>query len=46
VVEDFRDVLVELLKAEARFLADLTRPDAIAQFGLPPYRIDILTSVR
>ena len=25
--------------------ADLTQPDTIAQFGLPPYRIDILTSV-
>ena len=25
--------------------ADLTRPDVVAQFGLPPYRIDVLTSV-
>ena len=39
VVEDFRDVLVELLKA------DLAKPDVVVQFGLPPYRIDILTSV-
>lgn len=96
MVEDFRDVLVELLKADARFLivgahalgvhgvpratvdldvwidpspanarrvwqalasfgapleslmiheADFARPDVVAQFGLPPYRIDSLTSV-
>jgi hypothetical protein len=25
--------------------ADFTRPDVVAQFGLPPYRIDILTGV-
>ncbi len=25
--------------------SDLTRPDIVAQFGLPPYRIDILTGV-
>jgi hypothetical protein len=25
--------------------SDLTRPDVVAQFGLPPRRIDILTSV-
>jgi len=25
--------------------ADLTRPDIVAQFGLPPHRIDILTGV-
>jgi hypothetical protein len=25
--------------------SDLTRPDIVAQFGLPPNRIDILTSV-
>ena len=24
---------------------DLTRPDVVAQFGVPPYRIDILTGV-
>jgi hypothetical protein len=96
VVEDFRDLLVELLRADARFLvvgahalgvhgvpratvdldvwidpapenarriwvalaafgapletlqvreADFTRPETVVQFGLPPYRIDILTGV-
>ncbi|WP_353269209.1 hypothetical protein [Gemmatimonas sp.] len=25
--------------------ADLTRPDTVAQFGLPPWRIDILTGI-
>jgi hypothetical protein len=96
VVEDFRDLLAELRRAEARFLvvgahalaahgvpratvdldvwidpspenaarvwsalaafgapldalmitpADLTRPDTVAQFGLPPWRIDILTGI-
>lgn len=96
MVEDFRDLLVELVRADARFLivgahalgvhgvsratvdldiwiepspdnatrvwaalaafgapletleiheADFTRPDTVAQFGLPPYRIDILTGV-
>lgn len=25
--------------------SDLTTPDVVAQFGLPPYRIDILTSI-
>jgi len=96
VVEDFRDLLVELLRADARFLivgahalgvhgvpratvdldvwidpapenarriwvalaafgapletlqvreADFTRPEMVVQFGLPPYRIDILTGV-
>lgn len=96
MIEDFRDVLVELLGTSARFLivgahalgvhgvpratvdldvwidrspenarrvwaalaafgapleslriseADFTRPDTIVQFGLPPYRIDILTGV-
>lgn len=95
-MEDFRDLLAELVKAEARFLivgahalgvhgvpratvdldiwidrfpanarrvwlalaafgapldtlqireADLTQPDTVAQFGLPPYRIDILTDI-
>jgi len=95
-VEDFRDLLIELVKAEARFLvigahalsvhgvpratvdldiwidsskenakrvwtalaafgapletleiqeSDLTQPDVVAQFGLPPYRIDIMTGV-
>lgn len=95
-VEGFRDVLVGLLKADARLLivaahalgvhgvpratvdldvwidaspgnvrqkwlalalfgapqevlaiseADLAKPDVVVQFGLPPYRIDILTSV-
>ncbi|MCE2903315.1 MAG: hypothetical protein LXA09_19045 [Gemmatimonadetes bacterium] len=94
--EDFRDLLAELRRAEARFLvvgahalaahgvpratvdldvwidpspenaarvwaalaafgapleslaitpADLTRPDTVAQFGLPPWRIDILTGI-
>lgn len=96
MVEDFRDLLVELLRADARFLivgahalgvhgvpratvdldvwidpapenarriwvalaafgapletlqvreADFTRPEMVVQFGLPPYRIDILTGV-
>jgi hypothetical protein len=96
VVEDFRDQLAELCRADARFLvvgahalaahgvpratvdldvwidaapenatrvwaalaafgaplatlditeADLTRPDTVAQFGLPPWRIDILTAI-
>ena len=96
MVEDFRDLLAELVKANARFLivgahalsvhgipratadldvwidrspenarrvwaalaafgapldalgiemSDLTRSDVVAQFGLPPYRIDILTGV-
>jgi hypothetical protein len=95
-VEDFRDLLTELVKAKARFLivgahalgvhgvpratvdldiwidasqenakrvwaalaafgapldtlqigeSDLTQPDVVAQFGLPPYRIDIMTGV-
>jgi hypothetical protein len=95
-VEDFRDLLIELVKAKARFLivgahalgvhgvpratvdldiwidasqenaervwaalaafgapldslqiqeTDLTQPDVVAQFGLPPYRIDIMTGV-
>jgi len=95
-MEDFRDFLAELVKAEARFLivgahalgvhgvpratvdldiwidaspanakrvwaalaafgapldtlqireTHLTQPDMVAQFGLPPYRIDILTSI-
>ncbi len=95
-MDDFRDLLAELVRAEARFLvvgahalgvhgvpratvdldvwidtspenakrvwtalaafgapldalqireADLTRPDMVAQFGLPPYRIDILTGI-
>jgi predicted nucleotidyltransferase len=26
-------------------LADLHTPDAVLQFGLPPYRVDILTSI-
>jgi hypothetical protein len=94
--EDFRAVLAELVKADARFLvvgahalavhgvpratvdldiwierspdnarrvwaalaafgaplhalkieeADFVRPDVVVQFGLPPYRIDILTAV-
>lgn len=96
MVQDFRDLLAELRRAEARFLvvgahalaahgvpratvdldvwidpspenaarvwaalaafgapleslaitpADLTRPDTVAQFGLPPWRIDILTGI-
>jgi hypothetical protein len=96
VIRDFRDVLAELLRANARFLvvgahalsvhgvpratvdldvwidptpenakrvwaalaafgapldslqireSDFTRPDTVAQLGLPPYRIDILTGV-
>lgn len=96
MVEDFKDLLAELVRAEARFLvvgahalsvhgvprstvdldvwidrsaenakrvwralaafgapldalgvseADLMRPDIVAQFGLPPYRIDVLTGV-
>ncbi len=93
---DFRDLLSELIRADARFLvvgahalsvhgvpratvdldvwidpspananrvwkalasfgaplgsleireSDLTRPDSVAQFGLPPWRIDILTGI-
>ena len=96
MVQDFRDVLAELVRAEARFLvvgahalsvhgvprstvdldvwidaspdnakrvwaaltafgaplvalniseADFVRPNMVAQFGLPPYRIDVLTGV-
>lgn len=96
MIEDFRDLLAELVKAEARFLVvgahalsvhgvpratvdldvwidrtpdnarriwtalaafgapledlsvtvdDLTRPEVVVQLGLPPFRIDILTSV-
>jgi hypothetical protein len=96
VNRDFRDLLTELVRADARFLvvgahalsvhgvpratvdldvwidaspenaarvwkalasfgaplaslkireSDLTRPDTVAQFGLPPWRIDILTGV-
>jgi len=96
MVEDFRAVLAELVRANARFLvvgahalgvhgipratvdldiwierspdnarrvwaalaafgaplhtlkieeADFIRPDVVIQFGLPPYRIDILTAV-
>jgi len=96
VIQDFRDIVAELVRAEARFLivgahalglhgvaratadldlwiepsqenvdrvwralaafgapmeslgiqpADLTRPNIVAQFGLPPYRIDLLTGV-
>ena len=96
MVEDFRDFLAELVRADVRFLvigahalgahgvpratvdldvwiartpenahrvwmalaafgapldalniqeADFTRPDVVAQFGLPPYRIDLLTGV-
>lgn len=96
MVEDFRDLVAELVNTKARFLivgahalalhgvpratvdldvwvdpspenakrvwaalaafgapldtleiheADFTRPDIVAQFGLPPYRIDILTGV-
>ena len=96
MVEDFRDLLAELVSADARFLvvgahalgvhgvpratvdldiwvdptpdnakriwtalaafgapldalrvqeADFLRPDTVVQFGLPPYRIDILTGV-
>lgn len=96
MVDDFRDVLTELISADARFMvvgahalsvhgvpratvdldiwieaspdnarrvwhalaafgaplealhiqeADFTRPDTVAQLGLPPYRIDILTGV-
>ena len=96
MVKDFRDVLAELVRAEARFLvvgahalsvhgvprstvdldvwidaspdnakrvwaalaafgaplvalniseADFVRPNMVAQFGLPPYRIDVLTGV-
>jgi hypothetical protein len=26
-------------------VTDLTEPDMVAQFGLPPYRLDILTSI-
>ncbi len=95
-MDDFRDLLAELVRAEARFLvvgahalsvhgvpratvdldvwidrspenakrvwtalaafgapldelqiheSDLTRSDMVAQFGLPPYRIDILTGI-
>jgi len=96
VIQDFRDLLAELVRAKARFLvvgahalsvygvpratidldvwidaspenakrvwaalaafgapleslnireSDLTRPDTVAQFGLPPWRIDILTGI-
>ena len=96
MVEDFRAILAELVKADARFLvvgahalgvhgvpratvdldiwidrspdnarrvwaalvafgaplhalkieeADFVRPDVVVQFGLPPYRIDVLTGV-
>ena len=96
MIEDFRDLLAELVRADARFLvvgahalsvhgvpratvdldvwidaspenakrvwaalaafgaplaslpireSDLTRPDTVAQFGLPPWRIDILTGI-
>ena len=96
MVEDFRDLLAEFVKADVRFLvvgahavgahgvpratvdldvwiartpdnarrvwtalaafgapletlgiqeADFARPDLVAQFGLPPFRIDILTGV-
>lgn len=96
MVEDFRDLLAEFVKADVRFLvvgahalgahgvpratvdldvwiartpdnakrvwaalsafgapletlriqeADFVRPDLVAQFGLPPFRIDILTGV-
>jgi hypothetical protein len=62
VVEDFRDLLAELRRAEARFLVvgahalaahgvpratvDLdVWIDASPQFGLPPWRIDILTGI-
>ena len=96
MIQDFRDLLVELVRADARFLvvgahalsvygvpratidldvwidaspenakrvwaalaafgapleslnireSDLTRPDTVAQFGLPPWRIDILTGI-
>jgi hypothetical protein len=96
MIGDFRDLLAELVKAEARFLVvgahalsahgvpratvdldvwidrssdnarrvwnalarfgaplddlsvtedDLTRPEVVVQLGLPPFRIDILTSV-
>lgn len=95
-MDDFRDLLAELVNANARFLVvgahalgvhgvpratvdldiwidaspanarrvwsalaafgaplddlqmrevDLTRPDVVAQFGMPPYRIDILTAI-
>ncbi|WP_396224675.1 hypothetical protein [Gemmatimonas sp.] len=33
------------LEALAITPADLTRPDTVAQFGLPPWRIDILTGI-
>ena len=97
MIQDFRDLLVELVRADARFLivgahalsvhgvpratvdldvwieaspenakrvwaalaafgapleslnireSDLTRPDTVAQFGLPPWRIDILRNKR
>lgn len=96
MIQDYRDLLTELVRADARFLvvgahalsihgvpratvdldvwidaspanakrvwsalaafgapleslqireSDLTRPDMIAQFGLPPWRVDILTSL-
>lgn len=96
MIQDFRDLLAELVRAKARFLvvgahalsvygvpratidldvwidaspenakrvwaalaafgapleslnireSDLTRPDTVAQFGLPPWRIDILTGI-
>jgi hypothetical protein len=33
------------LEALAITPVDLTRPDTVAQFGLPPWRIDILTGI-
>jgi len=96
LIQDYRDLLTELVRANARFLvvgahalsvhgvpratvdldvwidaspanarrvwsalaafgapleslqireSDLTRPDMIAQLGLPPWRVDILTSI-
>ena len=96
MIEDFRDLLSELVRADARFLivgahalsvhgvpratvdldvwidassenakrvwaalrsfgapleslqireSDLSRPDTVAQFGVPPWRIDILTGI-
>lgn len=96
VNRDFRDIVAELVRAQARFLivgahalglhgtpratadldlwidpdpenvqrvwsalaafgaplealsirpSDLTKPDVVAQFGLPPYRIDVLTGI-
>lgn len=96
MIQDFRDLLAELVRTDARFLvvgahalsvhgvpratvdldvwieaspdnarrvwaalaafgaplaslqireSDLTQPDTVAQFGLPPWRIDILTGI-